>query len=109
VGRCCIYAFCSSLAFLFLPGRVVFGYLLELREEFRGLHLVLLARALLLCGVLLVLLVPLGDLAHLEPVMHGDALISAFLFLRHLLVLQVSLYLSLASGALFVPLFLGEL
>jgi hypothetical protein len=41
--------------------------------------------------------------------MHGNALISALLFLRHLLMLEVSLYLALAGGALFVPLFLGEL
>ena len=109
MGWRCIDAFCSCLALLFLPGRVVFGYLLEFREEFGGLHLVLLARAFLLCGVLLVLLVPLGDLAHLEPVMHGNALISALLFLRHLLMLEMSLYLALAGGALFVPLFLGEL
>ena len=109
MGRGCVGTFCSCLALLFLTGRVVFGYLLEFREELGGLHLVFLVRALILCGVLLVLFVPLGDLATLKPVVHCDTLISALFLLRHLLVLEVSLYLTLASCALFVPLFLREL
>lgn len=92
LGRLERSAFSLGLPLLLLPCLIVFGHVLQAREELGTLHVVLRLRTIaarilcslgfLLCGLFL-------EMAHFEPILHCNALRTFALFSLQFLVLQV--------------------